>query len=167
MIGNLLRVTSAELASYLEDSNLLEERVYPEEDIPDLKLLDIDKSWAGIMFLLNGCGLEEIDNAERPLSLVFYNPSAHIIDENQDMGYGPAVYCTSEEVKEISSALDTLSVEDLEKRFDPTRMEQLEIYPFTWTEEGEFNYLADYFKSIKEFYKAAADSNETVISFIN
>ncbi len=167
MIGNLLRISNAELDAYLEDSNLLEERVYAEEDIPDPKSLDIDKSWAGIMFLLNGCGLEEIDYAERPLSLVFYNPSAHIIDENQDMGYGPAIYCTAEEVKEISSALDDISIEELEKRYDPARMEQLEIYPFSWKEEGAFNYLADYFKSIKEFYKAAADSNEAVISFIN
>ena len=43
MIGNLLRVSNAELESYLENSSLLENRIY-ENDDEDSNLIDIDKA---------------------------------------------------------------------------------------------------------------------------
>ncbi len=51
MIGNLLRVTKAELEEYLKDSSLLEKSIYDEEtDDENPNLVDIDKSWDGIVF---------------------------------------------------------------------------------------------------------------------
>ena len=52
MIGNLLRVSNAELESYLENSSLLENRIY-ENDDEDSNLIDIDKAWNAILFFIN------------------------------------------------------------------------------------------------------------------
>ena len=85
MIGNFLRVTKTQLEDYLKDSTLLETRIYDEEsDDEDPNLVDIDKSWEGILFLLTGQNLETIDH---PLAKVLF--SGQIIDEDQDLGYGP------------------------------------------------------------------------------
>lgn len=61
MIANLLRVTKAELEEYLNDSSLLESRIYNDEsDEEDPCLVDIDQSWDGIVFLLTGKALRII-----------------------------------------------------------------------------------------------------------
>ena len=56
MIGNLLRVTKTELEEYLKDSSLLEDKIYDVETENE-NLVDIDKSWDGIIFLLTGQSL--------------------------------------------------------------------------------------------------------------
>ena len=44
MIGNLLRVSKTELEDYLNDSSLLEDNIYNEEDDENLNLINIDKA---------------------------------------------------------------------------------------------------------------------------
>lgn len=47
----MLRVSEIELESYLDDSALLEARVFNDEaGSDDNSLTDIDKSWDGIIF---------------------------------------------------------------------------------------------------------------------
>ncbi len=81
MIANFLRVSESELNDYLKDSSLLEDNIYSDEE--NSNLADIDKSWGGILFLLTGQGLEEL---EHPLSRILF--SGELIDEDQDFGYG-------------------------------------------------------------------------------
>ena len=69
MIGNFLRVSSAELEEYLKDSSLLENRIYDEEcEDEDPNMIDIDKSWDGIIFLLTG---QSFENSDHPLTRVY------------------------------------------------------------------------------------------------
>lgn len=74
MIGNLLRVTKAELESYLEDSSLLEDKIYNDEvndDEPESeKFVDIDKTWDGIIFLLTG---QSLDTTESHLARILFS----------------------------------------------------------------------------------------------
>ncbi len=67
MIGNLLRVTEKELNDILKDSSILEDRVYGEELEDDPDLLEIDKAWEGILYLITGKSLEEAEEAQAPL----------------------------------------------------------------------------------------------------
>lgn len=165
MIGNLLRVTKSELDQYLQDSSLLEERVFPEEYIEDEYLLDIDKTWEGILYLLTGYNLEQIENATPPLSWALF--SGQIIDEELDMGYGPANYCLPDQVKTIAAALKELPSEVLKQRFDPAKMQELEIYPFDWLQdENAFEYVSQHYESMREFYEIAATNNQGVITFL-
>lgn len=163
MIGNLLRVTKTELQEYLKDSSLLENRIYNDEtDGSDPNLVDIDKSWDGIIFLLTG---QNFDNSDHPLTKVLF--SGQIIDEEQDLGYGPGQYLTPEQVKEVNEQISKISIDELSKKYDAKKMTELEVYPNIWENEGEVNYLTEYFKTIQEVYAEASKNDEAIITFIN
>ncbi|GAB2815884.1 YfbM family protein [Ferruginibacter profundus] len=165
MIGNLLRVTATDLEAYLQDSSLLEHSIYDEEtDDENPNLTDIDKSWDGILFLLTG---QNVANTEHPLAKVLF--SGQIIDEEQDLGYGPAHYLTPGQVAELNEQILKITTADLKQKYDPVKMEALEVYPSIWAEEGDeaFEYLSEYFKNVQEVYAEAAKNGEAIITFIN
>lgn len=165
MIGNLLRVSKEELEAYLENSSLLEERVYPEDYTEDPYLLDLDKSWESIYFLLTGCTSSDFEKAVPPLSLILFN--GKIIDEDQDMGYGSATYSSVEEVKEIAASLPEIIRENIRSKFESLKSTDSELYPFNPDSEDMFDYIFDYYVKLKEFYNVAAKDDQAVISFIN
>jgi Domain of unknown function (DUF1877) len=165
MIGNLLRVSKLELEQYLEHSTLLEERVYPEEYVEDPDLLDLDKAWESIYFLLTGCTSSDCENAKPPLSVILFN--GKILDEHQDMGYGPATYCSPEEVKEISNALPDVNMENIRSKFVSLKSKNAELYPFNPDNEDMFDYIFEYYSKMKAFYLIATKNDQAVISFIN
>lgn len=161
MIMSLYRVSQNELDKYKENSNLLEEKLSDFES-ENFNMLDIDKSWDGILFLLNGEGSTK---TEHPLTKVFF--SKKVIDSNQDLGYGPAYYLEPDEVIEINNIISTLSEENLRSRFNPQLMEQNEVYPSIWVNDSEaFSYLFDNFKVVQEIYSLAAKNNQAIITFL-
>lgn len=163
MIANLLRVTSAELEEYLNDSSLLENRIYDDEtDEEDPNLVDIDQSWDGIVFLLTGNSFE---NNTHPLAKVLF--SDKVIDEEQDLGYGPGQYLTAEQVKELHEQIATISTDELKKRFDAGKMKEAGVFPDVWDNPDTVDYLIEYFETIKEVYALAAKNDEAIITFIN
>ncbi len=164
MAGNLLRVTRTELDEYLKDSSLLDSRLYDDEtEEGDPKLSHIDKAWDGIIFLLTGQNMENANN--HPLTRVLF--SGQVIDEEQDLGYGPGHYLTPEQVKELHAAIAAITAEELAKRYDPKKMTELEVYPSIWENEYELEYLAEYFKKVQEVYAEASKNDEGIITFIN
>lgn len=162
MIGNLLRVTNSELEEYLQDSSLLENRVYDDEAEEDSNLVDIDKSWEGILFLLTGQNLE---NSDHPLARTLF--SGQLVDEDQDLGYGPAQYLTPDQVKEVNAEISKITIDEISKNYDPKKMNELGIYPNVWNEEESLEYLTDYFKTVQEVYSKAAQNNQAIITFLN
>lgn len=164
MIGNLLRVTPKELEEILNDSTVLEEKVY-SDDTKESDLLDIDKTWEAIFYLLTGYPVAEIENAKPPLSWTLF--SGQLVDVDQDMGYGPAHYLTAEQVKQVSKELESISSESLRQKYDGKKMNEAGIYPQIWDEPESIEYLLDNFELLQEFYKDAGNSNMAVITFIN
>ena len=160
MIVKLLRVSNTELEAYFNDSSLLEKRIYGDSEL-DPAMINIDKSWEGILFLLTEQGLKKLDH---PMGRVFF--SGQHIDENMDLGYGSAEYLTPEQVKEIDSQLSKITIEALTERFDPERMTELHIYPNIWQEEGVVYYLLAFFNEVQVLYSTAAENNEAVITAI-
>ncbi|MGC4102143.1 YfbM family protein [Ferruginibacter sp.] len=165
MIGNLLRVSNIELESYIKNSALLEQRVYPEIYVKDPYLLDLDKSWESIFYLLTGCTSADSEKASPPLSFVIFN--GNVIDEEQDMGYGPANYVSPEQAKEIAGALPELERESLYAKFESLKSADAELYPFNPDSGDMFDYIFSYYKEMKAFYETAAENGQAVISFIN
>jgi hypothetical protein len=162
MIANLLRVTGSELDAYLNDSSLLESRLSEiESNADEQKLVDIDKSWEGIIFLLTGQRFA----TDHPLVRVLF--SGQLIDEEQDLGYGPAHYLTSEEVVSINEEISALTGDWLKEGFDAERMMQLEVYPAIWKDDDAFEYLADGFSTLRQTYAEAAKNGEAVITFLS
>lgn len=162
MTGNLFRVSNTELNNYLKDSYQLEEAIYSDDEQEKPNLIDIDKAWDGIIFLLTGKSVEEADN---PLVRVLF--SGQLIDENQDLGYGPAHYLTPNEVKELNEEVSKMVVKDVIKKYDAKKMTALEVYPNDWDDSEMAGYLAEYFTIVQEFYAEAAKRNEAIITFLN
>ena len=162
MIGNLLRVTEAELQAYRADSAQLENRIYQDTGT-DPALVDIDKTWDGIVFLLTG---QPLSQTAHPLVRVLF--SGQLVDEEQDLGYGPAHYLTPAEVAELQPLLAAIGVAELKQRFDPARMSELGTYPNIWDEgDDAFDYVADGFATVQELYAEAARRGEGMITFIS
>lgn len=161
MIGNLLRVTKSELEDYLEDSSLLEGKIYDEAAHENL--FDIDKSWDGIIFLLTG---ESLANAQHNLVRVLF--SGQIIDEEQDLGYGPAHYLTAEQVVELNNEISIITIADLKEKFNPQKMIELEVYPTIWDEgDDAFDYVVDGFLTVQNVFANATKNGEAIITFLN
>lgn len=166
MISILLRVTNEQLEEFLNDSSLLEEFAYADDIEEGGRQLDLDKSWDAINFLLTGHSLNTLESAEPPLSKVLF--SGQLIDEEQDMGYGPAHYLTSEQVKEISSALSVISNSEFRQRYDADRLNGNGVYPQAWANnEDEVSYIADNFEDLKTFYATAAEEGHAIVTYIS
>lgn len=162
MIGNLLRVTETELENYLKDSSLLEDQIY-EDEKENENLVDIDKSWDGIIFLLTGQSLMTADH-----NLVRVLFSGQLIDEEQDLGYGPAHYLTPKQVLELNNEISTLTVSDLKQRYNPDKMTELEVYPTIWNEgDDAFDYILEGFLTLQNVFSEASKKGEVIITFLS
>ncbi|MCO5269396.1 MAG: YfbM family protein [Brumimicrobium sp.] len=162
MIGNLLRVTKSELEDYLKDSFLLEDKIYDDET-ENGNLVDIGKSWDGIIFLLTG---ESFVTAEHNLARILF--SGQLIDEEQDLGYGPAHYLTPEQVAELNNEISIITISDLKQNFNPEKMNELEVYP-TPRNKGDdvFDFVADDFLTVQNIFAEATKNGEAIITFLN
>jgi hypothetical protein len=171
MIGQFISVTPGELDEYLNDSSLLEKRYITafeddDSDDDDPAFFDVHKAWDAISFLLTGCSQEQFNNAAPPLSWVIFGD--RIIDPEQNLGYGPASYLTSEQVQKVHLALTDVSVDDLKKNYDGKKMTALEIYPGDWTDSVESeDWLFLFFEKLKIFYANAAENKSAVITFLS
>ncbi len=165
MIGNLYRVSEKDLEEILKDSSILESKVYADEGENLEDLLDLDKSWEAIFYLLTGCSIAEIEDAQAPLSWSLF--SGQIVDEEQDMGYGPAHYLRVDQVKQLDAELDKISIDELKGKYNGQEMNEAGIYPEVWDREESLDYVTDYFEQLKEFYKIASEENKAVITFLN
>lgn len=159
MIANLLRVTKSELEEFLKDSSLLEDKIY-NDDAEDV--VDIDKTWDAIIFLLTG---QSFATSSNHLSAVLF--SCQLIDEEQDLGYGPAHYLLPEQVAKLNSEISEISVDHLKLKFDPKKMNELDVYPAFWYEEDSFEYVLDGFLSLQNVFSTATENDEAIITFLN
>ena len=167
MIINLLQVAANELDDILKDSELLEVRVQNDKTDGDFSgLVDLDKAWDGLLFLLTGYGIMDIEKAEQQLSQALF--SGQIVDEAQDLGLGPAHYLTPLQVRDVYARLERITEQELRKRYDPGQMSVLQIYPKMWDDgDDAFDYLHNNFHVMKAFYKSAAERRNGMITFLN
>lgn len=163
-IGNLMRISEAQLALYKETPELMEEKVFDDESLEADWFLDIDKAWEGIHYIIAGKSLAESD--DEPDVLVRTLFSCQYIDEDQDLGYGPVNYLSPAQVKETNALLQKITAEEAKNRLNLADMEKKQVYPGIWREEDAIDYILDYFSEVQEFYQSAADQNEAVLFYI-
>ena len=133
-----------------------------QEDVKD-SLLDIDKTWHAIHFILTG---RKYDGEEgNILSQLIFGESPV---NDDDLGYGPAMLNPKETVAQIADALNGWEKEDFRAKFHIQDMIENEIYPVMEDEEEEefFTYVWEYFVLLKEFYQQAAGEGLHVLKFI-
>ena len=163
MIGNYLMVTPDVIEKILAEELSANEVLYDENNNEE-NFLDIDKSWHAIHFTLTG----EIDegDGEDPLSKVIF--SGQLLGD-EDVGFGPPMYLSVEEVEAANTALQNVSDEAFKARFDVTAMQENDIYPVTHDEDASdfLTYVMSYFSQVKDFFAKAAQNYKCIIFFIN
>jgi hypothetical protein len=165
MTGTLFSVPMKDLEEILCDSSLLEHKICSENTETMSNLLDLDKSWEAIFYLLTGHPVVQIGEPQHILSWTLF--SGQIVDEEQDLGYGPAHYLTTEQVRKLNAELDKISYESLMLKYDGKAMNDAGIYPEVWDHSDSLDYVLFNFEQLKHFYKLAEAENRGVISFIN
>ncbi|WP_061271073.1 YfbM family protein [Leptospira interrogans] len=165
MIGSFLMVTESTLQDYIQDPEKLVELLYGEgeEDpqTPDPHY-DVDKTWQMIHFLLTGDSYE----GKPPERNVIFG--VNVLSDEVDVGYGPASFLTTAEVKEVHHFLKGLFAEELWSRFDREAIRKVNVYPDHWTGDDEDReYVTDYYLDLVGFYARAAENNLCVIQYIS
>ena len=156
---------------YLSDNNLQElKSFYAEEDdifeeVEDWNdeaeiLLDIDKMWDALHFVLTGVSCSEpIKN--NPLSEAVVGVFS--IDGIEEY----ISYIEKSRIKDIVFALDNFDIEKALETFSMEECEEAELYPNIWGYEEETEEIKeeimDYFQDMKDFYKQVLEEDGNVL----
>jgi len=162
MIGNFLTVSQEELDGLIADPGSVPDFLYPGggECLP-VGLLDVDKAWHGIHFLLTGSEWE----GALPWSLVIMGGTPI----GPDIGYGPARFLSPNQVHDVAQALQSLSRDELAKRYSPKTMDQIGIYPQIWERDGNdgLEYLLAYYDEVVKYYQDASAKKQAMLLYLN
>ncbi|OYD45150.1 hypothetical protein CHU00_12945 [Sphingobacterium cellulitidis] len=162
MYCTLRRVSQEKLDSYIQDNHLLLEDFFSNE-FREVPQLDIDKSWAGIQYLLEKVS-EQQDSGLNLAEIISGNSSIHKIGDSYEERVR---YLVPKDVKVLNEELKTLKSEQLRTHFNSKAMLELAIYPGIWQDEHSFAYLSEYFTKLQSFYQHASWANEAVVIMIN
>ena len=79
---------------------------------------------------------------------------------DEDLGYGSPRCFSAAEVRNIASAIEVVSDEDLRDRFDPESMTKGEVYPQIWDDDSDeddaLGYLMEYVATVRAAVTTAA-----------
>jgi len=151
------RPIDEDTAQSLRDDPEAIERLYDEEeeieDPADLGIVDVDKAWHGLHFLLSAIAEAAGAGEDAPLAQAVLGGDP--VSEDEDVRVLEAA-----KVREIADALATITEDQLRQAFDPEAMAAADIYPDIWVRDGEeaLDYLLHYFPALAGFYRATAAS---------
>ncbi len=121
------------------------------------EILDLEKAWHGVHFLL--CG--DPESGPSSLGSAVLGGSA----VGPDRGYGPARLLSSGEVRAVAKALALLAPSEIMRRYDPAALRRAKIYPSGWSKEDRKEWLAVAVLSTQSFYtRVAARGNATLLA---
>lgn len=156
---------------YLSDANLQElKSFYAEEDdifeeVEDWNdeaeiLLDIDKMWDALHFVLTGVSCSEpIENNALSEAVV----GVFSIDGIEEY----ISYIEKSRIKNIVFALDNFDIEKALETFSMEECKEAELYPNIWGYEEETDEIKeeimDYFQDMKDFYKQVLEEDGNVL----
>lgn len=113
-------------------------------------VMDIDKSWDALRFLLVADGAPvDVINGGAPFA-------------SEEWGYDVPRYLTAAEVQQAANYLSRTPWATIVRHFDTTAMDSKEIYPGGWTESA-LDYLAEYYAQLAGFFGIAAQAQQLVI----
>ena len=164
MYASLIRISEDDLNKFKLNSELLDSLIMDEANHNAEWLLDLDKTWDGIQYLLTGKGISNFQSPPTIIGRAIF--SDQLLDPEQDMGYGPAQYLTPDQVRETATALGTLELSALKESLDVVEMEKLMVYPGFWSQAGTLDFLLDSFAALQAFYTKAASNHQAIVSFL-
>lgn len=142
------------------------QRLQADEDLREefydserFDVIDIDKAWHGVHFVLAGHPYEPGEGLEG--TIIFGGTPIGL-----DYGMGQARVHTPPEVKAIDQALQAISPDTFTSQFDHSALVANDIYPSGWEDEDEeegLEYLLDGFIEIKTLFSKAAEKGHAIL----
>jgi hypothetical protein len=131
--------------------------------------LELDKTWAGLLFILTGKGLDDRDASKSPLGWVTLGNHSVGGDDNPIPGSWMGIrYLLPDEVEQVSAALAQVSQETLVANYNPKIMDERNIYPMMWEQDGDdgLDWLLQYYPDVVSFYEQAASEGKMMIMYM-
>ena len=162
IIANYLYLSGAHLQElksfYAEEDDIFEE-VEDWNDEAEI-LLDIDKMWDALHFVLTGVScIEPIKNNPLSEAVVGVLP----IDGIEEY----ISYIEKSRIKDIVFTLDNYDIEKALETFSLKECKEAELYPDIWDYEEETDEIKeeimDYFQDMKDFYKQVLEEDGNVL----
>ena len=129
----------------------------------DELLLDIDKMWDVLHFVLTGVSTDH-RIADNPLSQAVLGITA--VEELSDY----LAYTEHDKLADIVAALEQFDMEEALESFDMAACKEAELYPDIWDYDEEEEEIKDEllhdFEQMKRFYKQVLDANGNVLESI-
>ncbi|KZE11522.1 MULTISPECIES: YfbM family protein [Sphingomonas] len=120
MVIYLRRAGQSDLDRLIADPSVFEEFVF-EEAVENLDLVDFDKAWHAVHYLLTGSA----DDVGHPLGIIIAALPELGADENGEGGIG---LISPPMMRAFADALDRLDDATLERRYDPPAMLRADVY---------------------------------------
>jgi hypothetical protein len=164
MDGEYLRVTPAELARAVKDPKWaigLAEAVRDAQEQTPLpparaRHLTTHKAWHAIAFLL--------ERARFPADIVYgEEPFA----EDDDWGYGPPRYLTTERVRVAAEALAATTYDELVSGVTPTDLAQGPVYPHIWDGPDSLEWVRGWYEPLVPFFAAASAQGNAMLVWVD
>ena len=161
MIGYYFRTTEDNISKIQNGSLTVMDLIYTEKNTG--YLLDIDTVWHAIHFTLTGTSDKGDENNIFSKLVLCINPV-----NGEDMGYGPAMLITANEVKHLSEALNLLNETELRMNFSIPAMQESDIYLCSIDVEDNdfFDYIWSSLIKIKNFFNQAASEQQCILFYI-
>ena len=155
------------------------EFVYPMESddaaYRDGSILNIDKSWHAIHFLLARVKKGAAQRAIHTITARFvWNtklPSGFLLagtEVGDDLGYGPVRILPPSQILEVSEFLAVLPDDFVESRLNFGSLRRAGVYPSIWDRKDpdHLEYVSSHFQSLRKFISTAANRAEGVAQVI-
>lgn len=174
MIGQYARLTPADLKHAIDDPEWVQDHVEQLKDALDeaeiyeddwdgsddppgrARLYSTSKTWHLLAYLMH--------RASFPVNVVY---GEHVLDQDQDWGYGPASYLTPDRVRYAANALDAIPYSQLAQGVTAADLTAADIYPLPWDEETGVEWGRQYYERLTAFFGAAADAGDAVLCWLD
>jgi hypothetical protein len=129
--------------------------------------LNLDKAWHGLHYLLTGTAWA---GPEPACYLLAGGTQVGDEEEHDVYGYGPARLLTPAQVADFSAAVNALTPDETGRRYNPSEMTRLDIYPTTWDRPEEaannLDFLTDSATELRVFLRRAVAQQQAVIIYL-
>ena len=155
------QMAEAELIKVLQNKDVEELLEAIEELQEESAVVDIDKMWDGLHFLLTGVSASEpIEDNALSEAVV----GKEVFSEEEDVDF--IAYTMPENIAKIVEELEVFDISKAIENFEPRTFAEKEIYPDIWRgdEKEELQEeLEEAFGQLKDFYNMALEQGKGVL----
>jgi len=160
MIGNLRPASDAEIERLLAQPDEITRFLYGGGSV-ERERVTLGKAWHAIHFGLTGSRL----GGDAPLNfLVTEGTPVGTVD----VGYGPARVLTSEQVRQLASAMAGIDPDELSHRLEASTLDENSIYPGNWGRNGhDVGTVAETYRDMRALILRLSEAGLGLVLYVN